>query len=187
MSESINYLVRNIPLNINQRLDDMLEIKTGQASQRVSWLRALVYIGVLDVEISVVVFEIYQRALQIAKRQRGNDELRAPKLIYQKLAEEQQQFSETLAAYQQGQCDYLAVVNRLANIVYYTVQRYAQDGDLAAFDATLSLYAGLADVQEGVALQCARAKYGDRAQRERKDVDAEIEAMNAVLQHARKS
>lgn len=180
----MNYLIRNIPTDIsqalNRQLSEQVESKRGHTSPRQSWLRALICIGALETERSIAAFELWQRAVQIARR-RGEDDIRSEAAVRERLHQETQEFSCAAQRYQSGACSLIEAVNRLSNILYYAVQVYAHDGNLEALDRNSAYYCEQVGIPADVAFQCAAAKYRERAPRAQKDADAEYAAMQHIL------
>lgn len=154
--------------------------KAGPKSTRQSWLRALVYIDILDNHEAGI---LWKYSLRIAKLRRGDDDLQFLPVLKIKLEQEMRELDFLL----KQKPTRIELASRLSNILYYGVQIYVQDGDLTAFHNTCEQQCSRVGISPEIAFQCATAKFGNRAFREIKDIPSEMRDIKQILKEAENS
>lgn len=177
------YHVRNIPPDVDAAITRMHPAQPvrGRTAQREGWLRTLICLAALGPERASPALDLWQSALTIARRRRGEEELRPVESVRGKFMQEVAEFDDALQVYRQGSLPLLSLVNRLANILYYSVQEYVQDYDIRALETTAAIFCERTGIPEPVAWRVAAAKFLARAARDEKESAAEEQAMQCVL------
>ncbi len=113
-------------------------------------------------------------ALQIAKNQRGEEQLQSPETIRVKFFREIQEL--------EAATNDLDRVSEVADLVYYAAQDYGHHGDAREFNAVVRYYASRVGLSPEDVIVATLAKYRLRAaRRDSKDFAAERKAIEDAL------
>lgn len=119
--------------------------------------------------------EMIALALTVAKQQRGQDHLQEYDIIKAKLFTEFLEFEEARATK-----EHVDVLSEIADLVYYSVQMFAQDADDRDLHETIAHVCKLAHISVEQAYTCALVKYRLRASQP-KNIEMENAAIAAAL------
>src|SRR5579872_17105 len=148
---------------INEQLPE--PASRGRQSGRNGWVKHLLAIHALGPETALAVLTLEQCALRIALLQRGERTLRESSTVRGKFLAEYAEFDAAVLAYERGERDRLAVLYRLASIVYYNTQTFLIDHDIRDWQEVMRYCCQRAGVSQREALAAAVAKFALRARR----------------------
>ena len=184
MSEN-QFRLRHLPDPVYQLLlQSEYAPKVGSKSPRQEWGRAafcLIALSFVDYNICVYAVALWLYALQIAKNFRKEEDLQATDVIKGKSVLQYAALTEIYEKYKKGQTSFLEVVNKLCNVLYYSVQDYARNNDLEDFLASIKYVCALVGMPVVIAMECAAAKYKERSAQAEKNSPNEYKAMKRVL------
>lgn len=178
------YVINNLSKESQEMFGEKFsgEAKKGQSSPKQAWVKALIYISLLEPdELSIAAYALWKSSQTIAARRRGGKDLRSLEMIQAKIYQEEGEFSTALGQYRKGERQIVNVAYRLSNLLYYQVQMYAKTGLVSGFMQSCQRYCGEAGIPILVAFDCACKKMLDRASRDEKDVFIEKSKIQQIL------
>src|SRR5215469_1894546 len=144
------YVIQDTSLSVDRAIDAMFAgyPVRGWTSPRQAWLRTLVSLAALGPERASSALDLWNCALIIAKRARGEQELRPLHSIHGTFLEEMEQFDAALASWEGGRIPFVKLVSRLSNILYYALQAYVQEYDMYALNAVSTRFCERVGISE---------------------------------------
>lgn len=167
MAGTNSFVLYDLSDEAQQRIHDRFESypTKGRNSPKQRWVKAQIYISLLEPNISEKAFSLWMRGLQIAQKQRGQIDLRNVSEINEKIyKDEEPQLKEIVRKFREGTATRQEVMYRLANILYYLVHIYAQTGGVSEFESNYLRFCKFASIPPLTAFSCAAKKMASRAE-----------------------